>query len=146
MRKTRPRPFWLIARHRAGGMEVLTTALAAGEEALPVFGFEDEAQAFLELGMSDGGWRPWETTLGELTSVLFGPCAGVDRVVLDPAPGPFAEALMDLASMGRKAFVETYLKSGEPRRSAAGAGHRCRQRDDAPARRTMFEGGNRDVE
>ena len=46
--------------------------------------------------------------------------AGICRVVLDPLPHPFTEALMDLASMGRKAFIETYLKSEEPSLLAAG--------------------------
>jgi hypothetical protein len=64
--------------------------------------------------------------------VLIG--AGICRVVLDPLPGPFTEALMDLASMGRKAFIETYLKSEEPSLLAAGLGHR-RPQGDVIARR-----------
>jgi hypothetical protein len=139
VRKDYSRPFWLIARYRTGGMEMLSTALASGEEALPVFSFEDEASMVLELGAS-GCWRIRETTAGELTSVLFGPCAGVGWVVLDPLPAPFAEVLMDLASMGREAFVETHLKSGEFRRLAAGRGHRLRQ-GDLIARRVTLERG-----
>jgi hypothetical protein len=103
--RTCTRPLWLIVKDRVGGMEVLRTILVSGEEALPVFSFEDESSMFLELGTS-GCWRVRKTTAGELTSILFGPCAGVGRVVLDPLPGPFAEALMDLVSMGRKAFME----------------------------------------
>jgi hypothetical protein len=41
---------------------------------------------------------------------------------------------MDLASMGRKAFIETYLKSEEPSLLAAGLGHR-RPQGDVIARR-----------
>ena len=67
-------------------MEVLRITLACGEEALPVFSFEDKAKMFLELGALDG-WRVRVTTAGELTSVLFGPCVGVCRVALDPLPG-----------------------------------------------------------
>ncbi|MGH3148338.1 MAG: hypothetical protein ACRDTR_21355 [Rubrobacter sp.] len=139
VRKTYSGPFWLIAKYRTGGLEVLRTILASGEEALAVFSFEDEAGMFLELGTS-GGWRVRETTAGELTSVLFGPCAGVDRVVLDPLPGQFARALMDLASVGREAFMETYLKSGESWRLAAGLGHGRRQAA-AIARRATLERG-----
>ncbi len=36
-------------------MEVLRTILASGEEALPVFSFEDEARMFLELGHRTAG-------------------------------------------------------------------------------------------
>jgi hypothetical protein len=113
VRKTCLRPFWLIVKDRTGGMEVLRTTLASGEEALPVFSFEDEARMFLELGTS-GCWRVRETTAGELTSVLLGLCAGVERVVLDPLPGQFAQALIGLASMGREAFIESYSRKRPP--------------------------------
>ena len=116
MRKTDSRSFWLIVKHRTGGMEVLRTTLASGAEAVAVFGFEEEARMFLELGTSGGGWRVRETTAGELVSVLLGPCSSVDRVVLDPLPGPFAETLMLLASTGRKAFVERCLNDEKNRR------------------------------
>jgi hypothetical protein len=116
VRRTYPRPFWLIARHRSGGMEVLRTVLASGQEALPVFSFEDEARMFLELGMPGGGWRARVTSAGELVSVLCGPCANVDRVVLDPVPlpGPITEGLHVLLSMEREIFIRSLLN---PRRS-----------------------------
>ena len=103
-------------------MKVLTTGLPSGEEALPVFSFEDEASMYLELGAFDG-WRVGETTAGELTSILFGPCAGVPRVALDPLPGPDAAALAGLVSTEREAFVESLLNTQllpqfESRRSA----------------------------
>lgn len=117
MRRTYSRPLWLIARHRTRRMEVLRTVLASGEEALPVFGFEEEARMFLDLGAS-GGWRVRETTAGELTSVLCGPCATVDRVALDPIPrtGPHAEGLNLLSSMEREAFVGLLLDTRRFRR------------------------------
>jgi hypothetical protein len=115
VRRTYPRPFWLIARHRTGGMEVLRTILASGKEALPVFSFEDEARMFLELGAPGGGWRARVTSAGELVSVLCGPCANVDRVVLDPIPLPalLAEGLNGLSSMEREVFMGSLLN---PRR------------------------------
>ena len=123
MKNLVPRPFWLIVNYQFGRMEVLRINLASGEEALPVFSFEDEARMFLELGASDG-WRVRETAAGELTSVLFGPCAGVRRVALDPLPGPDAAALVGLVSMEREAFMESLLNmqqlpSCESRRSVA---------------------------
>ena len=69
--KLASRPFWLIVRHDVGRMEVLTTGLPSGEEALPVFSFEDEARMFLELGAFDGDWRVRDTGAGELISILY---------------------------------------------------------------------------
>jgi hypothetical protein len=114
VRKSYSRPFWLIVKYRTGGIEPLRIKLASGEEALPVFGFEDEARMFFELGTSDG-WRVRETAPGELISILFGPCAGVRRVALDPLPGPDAATLADLVSMGREAFMESLLNMQRPR-------------------------------
>ncbi|MBA2375827.1 MAG: hypothetical protein M3494_14620 [Actinomycetota bacterium] len=105
--------FWLVVDGEVGAMEVLTIGLAAGEEALPVFSFEDEAAMFLGLGGFDGDWRVRVTTAGELISVLFGPCAGVRRVVLDPLPAPYA-ALNGLVSVERKAFMEFIEASPRP--------------------------------
>ncbi len=139
MSRTCTRPLWLIVKDRVGGMEVLRTTLASGEEALPVFSFEDVASMFLELGTS-GCWRVRETTAGELTSILFGPCVGVGRVVLDPLPGPFARALIDLASMGREAFVESYSKNEETSPLATGSGH-GRRKGAVISRRAMLEKG-----
>jgi hypothetical protein len=111
VRRTHSRQFWLIARYRTGGMEVLRTILASGREALPVFSFEDEARMFLDLGAPGGGWRARETTAGELTSVLCGLCANVDRVVLDPVPlpGRLSEGVNELLSMEREAFMGSLL-------------------------------------
>jgi hypothetical protein len=108
VRKTYSSPYWLIVKYRNGGMEVLRIKLASGEEALPVFSFEDGARMFFELGTSDG-WRIRETAAGELISILFGPCAGVRKVALDPLPDPDAAALAGLVSMGREAFMESLL-------------------------------------
>ena len=123
MRRPYSRPFWLIAKYRTGGMEVLRTILASGREALPVFSFEDEARMFLELGAS-GGWRVRETTTGELTSVLFSLCANVDRVVLDPVPltGRRSEGLNEVLSIEREAFMGSLLNWQRFRSPATGRG------------------------
>jgi hypothetical protein len=101
-----PRRFWLIAKVEAGRISVLTTGLARGERALPVFSFGDEARMFLDLGAPSGGWRVRETTAGEVLSVLLGPCAGVGRVLLDPMPGVDGRVSADLVGVARKPFVE----------------------------------------
>lgn len=128
MRTIYSRPFWLIAEYRTGRLEVLRTSLASGEEALPVFSFEEEARMFLEFGALEGGWRVRVTTVGELISILSGPCAGVSRVSLDPLPGPFVEALTDLAGTGRDAFMESHLGVQRPQVVRVRPEHRAPQR------------------
>jgi hypothetical protein len=133
------KPYWLIVKQDVGRMKVLTTGLPSGEEALPVFSFEDEAKMFLEFGAFDG-WRVGKTTAGELMSMLIGPCVGVRKVALDPLPGPDAAALACLVSMERETFMESLLNIQllppfESRRSAV---HRpvytviCRRMPDNP--------------
>ncbi len=106
VRTTCSRPFWLIAEYRTGRLEVLRTSLAYGEQALPVFSFEEEARVFLEFEALDGGWRVRVTEAGELISVLFGSCAGVDWVALDPLPGSDGNVWNGLLSIEREAFTE----------------------------------------
>jgi hypothetical protein len=84
------RPLWLIAKHDDGRMDVLTLGPDGNgeeeEEALPVFSYEEEAQAFLRLQASGKGWRARETRVGELISLLYGPCRSIEKVALDPLP------------------------------------------------------------
>jgi hypothetical protein len=119
-------------------MEVLTANLACGEEVLPVFSFEDEANMFLRLGAQGNDWRARETAGGELVSVLCGPCASVDRVVLDPIPlpGSLVEGLNGLLSTGREAFMRSLLN---PRwfRPPESWGSHARRRADASERAAM---------
>jgi hypothetical protein len=99
-------PYWLIVRHDGPCMSVFTTELA-GEKALPVFGHPDDAKTFLR-AFGSSGWQLRETGAGELVSVLFGPCAGVRKIALDLVPGSSTEALANLVSLSREAFV-TFL-------------------------------------
>jgi hypothetical protein len=85
-------------------MKVLMVG-CSGEQALPVFSGEGEAEMFVWLeGAFEDGWRVRETSAGELVSILYGPCAGVGRVALDPSPGMEAESIR-LVSVGRERFV-----------------------------------------
>jgi hypothetical protein len=103
------RPLWMIAEQRCNGLEVFTI----GTDVLPVFSFREEAQMFLGLGHAAGGWQVKETSCGELVSVLYGPCKGVEHVALDPVPG-----ITELVSLSRSAFVRALLE-GEPKAPAA---------------------------
>ena len=104
------RRLWLIVRGDCSPqMKVLTINLCGDREALPVFSFKEEAEMFLRLTMPGKGWYVRETTTGELISVLYGPCAGVERVVLDPLPEIFTEAMTYLVSLRRERFVRVLM-------------------------------------
>jgi len=102
--------YWLVARNENGRVDVLAIGLAAGEEALPVFSHEEEAEMFLRLRrVGFEGWQARESTAGELISVLYGPCAGVKCVVLDPLPEMVAQRTVGLVSLSRERFVDLAL-------------------------------------
>ncbi len=105
--------YWLIAKNENGRMEVLAIDLAGGEEALPVFSHEEEAEMFLgPWGVAFEGWQVRESTAGELISVLYGPCAGVERVALDPLPKMVAQRTVGLVSLSRERFLDLLLSRG----------------------------------
>ena len=107
------RRLWLITKHQNNRMEVLTINPGGGE-VVPVFSFEEEAELFLRLGTPRTGWRVRRTTAGELISVLYGPCAGAEKVALDPPPKIAGKAMLDLVSLSRKDFVRTLVNEGGP--------------------------------
>ena len=111
-----PLSLWLLSKHKSGLIEVVLTIETGGEEeALPVFSFEEEAEAFLSLGALGTHWGIRETTPGELVSMLYGPCAGVGRVALDPLPELGGEAIVGLVSLSRERFcknVKDRMKRG----------------------------------
>ena len=106
--------YWLITKNENGRIEVLTTNLAEGEQALPVFGHEEEGEMFLSLGGAGDGWRVRESTAGELVSVLHGPCARVRCVALDPVPVMLVERTVGLVSLSRERFVDLVLSRTRP--------------------------------
>jgi hypothetical protein len=96
-------------------LEVLTTGEAGGEEALPVFSHEEEAEMFLRLWEVEcDGWQARESTAGELISVLYGPCASVERVAVDPLPEMVVERTVGLVSLSRERFVDLVLGRKRP--------------------------------
>jgi hypothetical protein len=107
--------YWLIARNENGRLEVLATGLAGTEKAMPVFSHEEEAELFLglwEVGFED--WQARESSAGELISVLYGPCASVERVALDPLPEMLVERTVGLVSLSRERFVDLVLSREQP--------------------------------
>jgi hypothetical protein len=104
--------WWLIAKTENGRVEFLTTTARDedGAETLPVFGYEEEAEMFLHLGgYSDDGWSTKESSIGEIVSVLCGPCSGVEGVSLDPLPGIMGEGTLCLVWLGRERFLDQLL-------------------------------------
>ena len=111
-----PSPYWLIAKSENSRIEVLILD-RHGEEMLPVFSHEEEAEMFLRLLRGVGeDWRVRESRTGELVSVLYGPsCASVKEVALDPLPEMVAERTVGLVSLLRERFIEVIA----PRRRRA---------------------------
>jgi hypothetical protein len=97
--------YWLIAKNENGWIEVLTLE-RDGEQMLPVFSHEEEAEMFLRLGSVGEEWGVSESWAGELVSVLYGPCAGVKEVALDPLPEMVAQRTVGLVSLLRERFIE----------------------------------------
>jgi hypothetical protein len=104
--------YWLIAKNENGRIEVLTALLADGEEAIPIFSYEQEAELFLAFQAAGSGWQLKESTAGELVSVLCGPCASATEVSLDPLPEMVTEGTLGLVNLSRKRFVNLVLTRG----------------------------------
>ena len=103
--------YWLIAKRRRGSVDVWTMGLADGRSVLPVFSFEEEADLFLRLGVQ-GSWQVRRAEAGELVSLLYGPCRGVELVALGPVSDVEADVVNRCVSMGRKRFVDVLLRKG----------------------------------
>ena len=108
-------PFWVILQRRRGGPEILTTTLSDGRRVLPVFSFEEEALLYARLGARVGS-RARRTSTGELLSMLYGPCRGVELVALDPLPNPDSEELNGLVNLSRDRFVDLLVRGVCPAR------------------------------
>jgi hypothetical protein len=101
--------YWVIAKDGSGWPDLLTVDLNGTGEALPVFSFEQEAEMFLWLQTTGDGREVTETTPGQLVWILYGPCADVGRVMLDPVPEIGARMQNSLLGMDRNDFVESVM-------------------------------------
>ena len=102
--------FWLVARDGSCSVETLTVD-CGGDKALPIFSHEEEAELFLDLGGAGDGWRTRESSAGEIVSLLYGPCAAVRIVALDPWPVMAPESV-GLVTLGRDRFVDLFANPG----------------------------------
>ena len=109
--------YWLIAEKRNNRIEALTIRTDDEQETLPVFSSEEEAEIFLRFGGVTGRWRVRESSAEELVSVLYGPCAGVKKVALDPSPEMVNEGTVGLVSLLRESFLgQIMVRRGRPLR------------------------------
>jgi hypothetical protein len=116
-------PYWLVARDTSKHLDVFTVDYGGDERRLPVFTSKEEARLFAEKQFTKGGWHARPVGIGELVSVLYGPCRTVDRVALDPPWETLSERTLDLVSVSREVFVEFLVGRG---RSWFEEGHRRR--------------------
>ncbi|MDN5696398.1 MAG: hypothetical protein L0G70_00300 [Rubrobacter sp.] len=82
-------------------VDVLNLRLSGTETVLPVFDLEDRAGMSLWLEALDEGWQVQEFSVAELASVLCGPCASVERVLLNP----FSAGTAERAGVSREDFL-----------------------------------------
>jgi hypothetical protein len=81
---------------------------------LVIFGHEEEAEMFLYLGgYGDDGWHVRESSIGEIVSVLCGPCSCVEGVALDPLPVMVGDRTLRLVWLGRERFLDQLLGHAE---------------------------------
>src|ERR671915_77846 len=110
-----PVSYWLIAEKRNNRIEVLTIRTGGEQETLPVFSSEEEANIILQFEGVTGEWRARESSAEELVSVLSGPCAGVEKVALDPSPEMVVEGTVGLVSLLRESFMNLTMARGSGR-------------------------------
>ena len=104
----RPAPLHhVVARDGEKGLEVLRVPSKGKGHALPVFSAGWAARGYLFSEAPGGGWYVRACTPGELSSLLVGPCAGVEWVMLDPRPGRHAGEVANL--MPWENFVDYLL-------------------------------------
>ena len=72
----------------------------------PLSNRRENTRANLWFEGSGNRWRVRLTGCGELISVLYGPCARVRRVTLDPLPQMVANGTAALVSLDRHRFLD----------------------------------------
>ena len=103
-------PHYVIARHEAGGPELLHVPLKSGEEALPVFSSREAADAFLLSSTLASNWYARESYAGELVSLLLGLYAGTEWVLVDPLPDGLAAEDEPADTVHWERFVNRILR------------------------------------
>lgn len=103
----------VVVRRGDKGLEMLRVLSEGGDQVLPVFTAGWAARGYLFAEAPGGGWYVRACSPGELVSLLFGACAGVGWVALDPTPGRRGMGWAANA-MPRENFVDYLLCSRAP--------------------------------
>lgn len=114
-----PSAYWLISKLDSDRTEVLTVDIG-GEEALPVFSFEEEARLFWIFEALGAEWQVREATLEETRHLLLAARIRANTVVLDPLPSVLGQETNLFVSLGREEFTRrlSAINLGRPL-------HRC---------------------
>ena len=99
---------YVVVKDGDKGLEALRVSLRGKGEVLPVFTAGWAARGYLFAEAPGGGWYVKACIPGELVSLLVGPCAGVEWVMLDPRPGPRSGG-EEANLMPRENFVDYLL-------------------------------------
>src|SRR3954465_3254933 len=101
---------YVVARRgEDGGPRLFHILLGFGEETLPVFSSWEAAQNFALANTLGQEWHVRETSAGELVSLLFGPCAAIEWVLLDPLARRISAGDAAANLMSRERFVDYIL-------------------------------------
>lgn len=100
--------YWLICDASAPEKVFVFDDAGLGRS-LPVFSFREEAELFLALGEKGGRWRTVEKRTGDFLALFFGPCAGVESVVLDPLPTMLRDSTVGLIGLSLERFMDRFL-------------------------------------
>jgi hypothetical protein len=104
----RPAPLhYVVVKDGDKGLEILRMPLRGNGEALPVFSAGWVARGYLFAEAPGGGWYVKTCIPGELVSLLFGSCAGIEWVAFDPRPGRSGGEVANV--MPRENFVDYLL-------------------------------------
>ena len=103
---------YVVARDGEKGLEVLCVPSNGKGGVLPAFSAGWAARGYLFAEAPGGGWYVRACTPGELVSLLVGPCAGVEWVMLDPRPGRHTGEAANL--MPWENFVDYLLSLTSP--------------------------------
>ncbi len=105
--------YWLIC-DGTGPPGALVLDLAGLGRTLPVFSFPEEAEMFLRLDGSGGGWDVREGVADDFFPHFFGPRADVESVVLDPLPGTLGDGADGPVGIGPERFAGRFLGASAP--------------------------------
>jgi hypothetical protein len=100
---------YVIARQGNKGPELFSFSIGSDEEALAVFSSGRAAQSFALSNTLGWEWHARVCSAGELVSLLLGPYAGIEWVLLDPLPGCLAAGDTPANFMRWENFVDYLL-------------------------------------